>query len=630
MPRMGGSSRDSYTNVDTAVGTIVWVRRRNGSWWPGRIISDSELSTANLLSPRSGTPVKLLGREDGSVDWYNIEKSKRVKPFRCGDFEECIEKAKAVAGLPTKKREKYARREDAILHALELERQQLECSSGFVESSAYRKREQYDGEREVSTVEGTRSRSRSRSRRKRVVKPIVSDDDTDSGNSRVYPEEDDNSGGLSSSGRGQEEQEWNPDEDEVEGLRRMRGLQDFGLRTAGRGRRSASVYDENIENHQSCVTQSGKGSTLNGIKVPSFTTKRKRTVAGGAGEEGSLRKRDRRRPLTQVLESSAKFLSGDGELMHIVDEDDALVEGNQAVGGLERMGVEFTSSVAEGCREDFSNNTTGVADRTCCSFSGHATGDCCDGSHPSEEVSLRGRFFFSNELFESARKGYETDHQRARRCLRKLREEGAAPRRILVKQEHDEGASGDTEQVTAKRPPSRLGQIKTEKETAWYQEEWLDVPVEKDSIVQKPSVPMVLLASKLTRRAVVGYPVVVEAIEGGTSDEEQDACFRQEGIAGSSSSRRKAKPPHKESLSKRLVKKVVASSRKTRTLSSIASEQRPSVHLQGTGIGVNNTGGGRAWNGREFEEENWPVAACVPVRVALSRIKAAVSGPLET
>ncbi|ONM62498.1 Tudor/PWWP/MBT superfamily protein [Zea mays] len=77
------------------------------------------------MSPRSGTPVKLLGREDASVDWYNLEKSKRVKAFRCGEFDACIEKAEATQGTLVKKREKYARREDAILHALELERKQL-------------------------------------------------------------------------------------------------------------------------------------------------------------------------------------------------------------------------------------------------------------------------------------------------------------------------------------------------------------------------------------------------------------------------------------------------------------------------------------------------------------------------
>ncbi|KAI3983828.1 hypothetical protein MKX01_011536 [Papaver californicum] len=112
--------------VDCSVGTIVWVRRRNGSWWPGKILGADELADSHLMSPRSGTPVKLLGREDASVDWYNLEKSKRVKAFRCGEFDNCIEKAESSHGAPIKKREKYARREDAILHALELEKQQLE------------------------------------------------------------------------------------------------------------------------------------------------------------------------------------------------------------------------------------------------------------------------------------------------------------------------------------------------------------------------------------------------------------------------------------------------------------------------------------------------------------------------
>ncbi|CAI0459538.1 unnamed protein product [Linum tenue] len=108
-----------------AGGGLVWVRRRNGSWWPGKILCPDELAERNLTSPRTGTPVKLLGRDDASVDWYNLEKSKRVKAFRCGDFDECIEKAESSHVVPIKKREKYARREDAILHALELEKQLL-------------------------------------------------------------------------------------------------------------------------------------------------------------------------------------------------------------------------------------------------------------------------------------------------------------------------------------------------------------------------------------------------------------------------------------------------------------------------------------------------------------------------
>ncbi|KAG6600220.1 hypothetical protein SDJN03_05453, partial [Cucurbita argyrosperma subsp. sororia] len=111
--------------VDYGVGSIVWVRRRNGSWWPGKIVGSDELSWSHLGSPRSGTPVKLLGREDASVDWYNLEKSKRVKPFRCGEFDDCIERAEFSQGMPMKKREKYARKEDAVLHALELEKELL-------------------------------------------------------------------------------------------------------------------------------------------------------------------------------------------------------------------------------------------------------------------------------------------------------------------------------------------------------------------------------------------------------------------------------------------------------------------------------------------------------------------------
>ncbi|KAJ6291170.1 hypothetical protein OIU76_023264 [Salix suchowensis] len=113
----------SGTAADGNKCPIVWVRRRNGSWWPGQIMEADELAVHNLTSPRTGTPVKLLGRDDASVDWYNLEKSKRVKAFRCAEFSDCIERAESALGMPIKKREKYARREDAILHALELEKQ---------------------------------------------------------------------------------------------------------------------------------------------------------------------------------------------------------------------------------------------------------------------------------------------------------------------------------------------------------------------------------------------------------------------------------------------------------------------------------------------------------------------------
>ncbi|KAJ0630209.1 putative PWWP domain containing protein PWWP2 [Helianthus annuus] len=67
---MGTCSEANGYNIDSTVGGLVWIRRRNGSWWPGRILSPNELPESCLLSPRrSGVPVQLLGKEDASVLW---------------------------------------------------------------------------------------------------------------------------------------------------------------------------------------------------------------------------------------------------------------------------------------------------------------------------------------------------------------------------------------------------------------------------------------------------------------------------------------------------------------------------------------------------------------------------------
>ena len=64
---MGSTSELNMKGIDPAVGGLVWVRRRNGSWWPGRIMCVDEVSESCVMSPKMGTPVKLLGREDASV-----------------------------------------------------------------------------------------------------------------------------------------------------------------------------------------------------------------------------------------------------------------------------------------------------------------------------------------------------------------------------------------------------------------------------------------------------------------------------------------------------------------------------------------------------------------------------------
>ncbi|GFP94291.1 uncharacterized protein at1g51745 [Phtheirospermum japonicum] len=206
--------------LDCSVGSIVWVRRRNGSWWPGKILGPEELSSSHITSPRSGTPVKLLGREDASVDWYNLEKSKRVKLFRCGEFDDCIERAEAAQGMPPKKREKYARREDAILHALELERQLLEKKYGKLGSSSNgRSRTSPDAvtsSEYLGNGRGHRHVSRSDQLPQKVGSSLAERNMT---GQNLYEE------------AVREGNQLSGDDDSVGVLPRMRGLQDFGLRT---------------------------------------------------------------------------------------------------------------------------------------------------------------------------------------------------------------------------------------------------------------------------------------------------------------------------------------------------------------------------------------------------------------
>ncbi|RWW88626.1 hypothetical protein BHE74_00002474 [Ensete ventricosum] len=64
---MGSEQDGILSSNNVSAGGLVWVRRPNGSWWPGRVVGLDELPAKCVLPPRSGTPIKLLGREDGSM-----------------------------------------------------------------------------------------------------------------------------------------------------------------------------------------------------------------------------------------------------------------------------------------------------------------------------------------------------------------------------------------------------------------------------------------------------------------------------------------------------------------------------------------------------------------------------------
>ncbi|KAF5466480.1 hypothetical protein F2P56_016401 [Juglans regia] len=303
---MGSSSGEAKSNgIDASVGGLVWVRRRNGSWWPGRIMGLDELSEGSLVSPRSGTPVKLLGREDASVDWYNLEKSKRVKAFRCGEYDECIEKAKASAANSNKKAVKYARREDAILHALEIESVRL-----GKDRLDFFQRDNLVGDLGIARESPSMSHSGEENE-------DMDDDASDyEDNSNSAPE-------LSQSGLSFEEPNHNnsykvqavtrrrtpndSEDDGTEGVKRMRGLEDLGMGIVSK-RKTGGVLDLVQQDGASlCDSSAGNcisnGNPVNGSKSYLLSLKRKRSQVANVHE--FLKRKSRRRPLTKVLESTA-------------------------------------------------------------------------------------------------------------------------------------------------------------------------------------------------------------------------------------------------------------------------------------------------------------------------------------
>lgn len=318
--------------VETSVGTLVWVRRRNGHWWPGRVLAAHEVPRSHLLVPKSGTPVKLLGKDDASVDWYNLGKSRRIKAFRCGEFDDCIERARSFGTLRSKNREKYARRDDAILHALELERMQAE---GRQRSERLFSIGAVMGLPDLPKYMAITDDIRGRNHQKGNVDTVLSSDATmgtfsfsqatRAFKSRNVPNKLESSTTL----------EW--ENGTTEAIPRMRDLQDIGLATSKgnntkcrnvlealtvedgigtlRGRRmvyktvpEGGFVEDGNNKMESCITRITPGvcSAPSITKVSSVTVqKRKKRPASSSADESSYKKRDRRRPLTQVMKNSS-------------------------------------------------------------------------------------------------------------------------------------------------------------------------------------------------------------------------------------------------------------------------------------------------------------------------------------
>ncbi|XP_072962276.1 uncharacterized protein At1g51745-like isoform X2 [Typha angustifolia] len=313
-------------------------------------------------------------------DWYNLEKSKRVKAFRCGEFDACIERAEASQSVPSKKREKYARREDAILHALELEKKQLErkhqrqgvISNGMAEktSSALRREissfsasEQYLKNEEpglINKFAGHKSHKLSR-------KPSWS-----------LAEE---NMGHNIDGYKRISKQFKQEEDTLDVIPRTRELQDFGLPISLKKKLSPTVSWETsgrlIDNYlgefpndehifeSTIPTSAGKNI---------LSVKRKRSQ-GIMVEESLVKKRDRRRPLNKVLQSSAK-LSVPHSFLHDQDSGVGSIQGEK-----DPMGFVYR------------------AKRSRCIYLPSDANDSLDpDGFPSEEMAITGTQYMNTDL----------------------------------------------------------------------------------------------------------------------------------------------------------------------------------------------------------------------------------------
>ncbi|CAL4963159.1 unnamed protein product [Urochloa decumbens] len=305
------------TGADAEVGALVWVRRRNGSWWPGRILGMDELPDNVVIPPRSaGTPIKLLGRPDGSIDWYNLEKSKRVKPFRCGEYDECIEKAKALAHQQKKPQVvgRYVRREDAIIHALEIERSRFPddhddldedtdddvCASQNIYSA------------KAKNINGLNKKS---SRGARSLYDIEENSAQDMSQAlTVYklPQNlSSSSTRYASSKKTKKKKRKGRKEDTAQGFQRMRDLREIGTKSVTKQKSGSGIFSD-VPLLESGPSFGYDLSSTNGIKKGKHShssIKKKRSNIGQSYENS--RKKDRHRPLSKLCEDSE--VSGTGQ-----------------------------------------------------------------------------------------------------------------------------------------------------------------------------------------------------------------------------------------------------------------------------------------------------------------------------
>lgn len=239
-------------------------------------------------------------------DWYNLERSKRVKAFRCGEYDEFIEKAKASVAIASKRAVKYARREDAILQALELESARV----GQDQLAFSSKMDTFGGEHDVST---TNSKLKPNSGEVELTNNMSDSEDRfdpmpELSQSGISFEENFSSS-MARSGQRRRRTPNDSEDDGTEGVKLMRGLEDLSRGVVSKRKVHAGCIVELVQEDSDVNCNLNTPNCLpnepppDDGKVRSSLFKRKRSQVSNVNEIS--KRKNRHRPLTKVLESTA-------------------------------------------------------------------------------------------------------------------------------------------------------------------------------------------------------------------------------------------------------------------------------------------------------------------------------------
>lgn len=241
-------------------------------------------------------------------DWYNLEKSKRVKSFRCGEYDECIEKAKALARQQkrTHTEGRYVRREDAIMHALEIERSRFPSNCDDLEEDAAN--DVYASQNICSSKSININGLSKKSHGARSMYDIEENSAQESSQALTLYKKPQNLSSSStryaSSKRKKRKGHKDHANDKVQGFQRMRDLREIGTKNVPKQKSGAGIVPD-VPLLESGPSFGYDLSSVNGIKKgkqSQSSIKKKRSNIGQSYD--SLSKKDRHRHLSILCEDS--------------------------------------------------------------------------------------------------------------------------------------------------------------------------------------------------------------------------------------------------------------------------------------------------------------------------------------